>query len=556
MCIFFGVQGPERLLYAHLSTAADANAHHLQRVESGPRTPFTDRRSEGVDWGRNNWRFVRLEVDAENRRVRVLFDGEEVLASDALPWVEGHVGFGSFDDEGRVDDVRIWAESAALKPADMGEASSRIAGGDVAGELVMLDDDGGWCWFQDERVIVHDGMLLVGSVSRGVRDHDRRGDINVIVHELRSGATRRVMLFNGSRTDDHNAPALLALPDGRVLAVFTRHGLDSVVRYRATRRPGDLDDWHPQRVHDADLEEGGGVTYSNVYRLARENDGRGRIYDFYRGTGWDPNVLVSDDDGGSWRQLGRLLEGPGRPYVRYASDHEESIHFVCTEQHPRDADNSIYHGVVRGGRVERSDGEPVGRLGARPVEVTQLTRVFAGDADHVAWCSDIQLDTAGRPVVVYSVQRDGAGLPVGQGGEDLRYRYARWDGSRWHDHAVAFAGQRLYSGEDDYAGLICLDPTDTSTVYLSSNAHPVTGEPLISEADGERHHEIYRGRTGDGGRTWTFMPVTRNSIVDNLRPMMPEGTTEPILLWLRGRYESYSNYDQAVVMIRAAAISE
>ena len=44
----------------------------------------------------------------------------------------------------------------------------------------ILDDDGGWCWFQDERCIEKNGMLYVGTVSSGYKDARRKGDINVI----------------------------------------------------------------------------------------------------------------------------------------------------------------------------------------------------------------------------------------------------------------------------------------------------------------------------------------------------------------------------------------
>ncbi len=33
---------------------------------------------------------------------------------------------------------------------------------------------------------------------------------------------------------------------------------------------------------------------------------KGRIYNFYRGQNFDPNVLISDDDGDSWRYAGQL----------------------------------------------------------------------------------------------------------------------------------------------------------------------------------------------------------------------------------------------------------
>jgi len=175
--------------------------------------------------------------------------------------------------------------------------------------------------------------------------------------------------------------------------------------------------------------------------------------------------------------------------------------------------------------------------------------IFPGDPQHVAWSVDVVLDQAQRVVTTYSVQVDSAGLPVGQGGDDIRYRSACLENGTWSDHALAYAGTRLYSGEDDYSGLVAIDPADSSVVYLSTNADPATGTPLTSAGDGRRHYEIFRGVTGDGGATWTFTPVTRDSTVDNLRPILPPPGDggQRALLWLRGTYTAYTNYQQQVV---------
>jgi BNR repeat-containing family member len=245
--------------------------------------------------------------------------------------------------------------------------------------------------------------------------------------------------------------------------------------------------------------------------------------------------------------MGGTLE---RPYVRYTSNGVDTIHLVYTEAHPRNYDTSLYHIFYRGGSLYGSDGTRIGALTAG-LTATQGTRIFQADPDHVAWGNDVVLDAGGQPVVTYSVQVGSAGLPVGQGGDDIRYRYARWDGAAWRDFALAYAGSRLYSGEDDYSGLATLDPWDVSVVYISTNADPVTGAPLISTADQLRHYELFRGVTADQGATWTFTPITHDSTVDNLRPLCPSGGDgqRGVLLWLRGQYRAYTDYQQQVVAL-------
>jgi hypothetical protein len=417
----------------------------------------------------------------------------------------------------------------------------------VAGSLIQLSDNGAWSWFMDERAIVHEGKLVVGSV-RAVGDfkNDRDadwGNVEVSVYDLASGAPRRTVLHRHYEQDDHDNPAFLPLEDGRLLAVYTKHGMERRIYFRFSE-PHDPLTWGPAFEfetpgREATARRGDNVTYSNLFRLPS-----GRILNFFRGFELDPNYMYSDDSGRSWRYGGRLLRGRDgySPYLKYAYDGRGTIHFVVTEDHPRNYDNSIYHGVVRDGAVYHSDGTRRGKLSddtSVDIAAWDLTRVFPGDPDNVGWVIDLELDAAQRPHVVFSVQKDGRGLPRGQGGMDHRFHYGRWDGSAWQVREIAYAGRRLYPGEDDYTGLAAVDPQNPYVVYISTDAHPTTGAPLVSRADGQRHRELYRGETRDSGVTWTWEPITANSAADNLRPIVPKwADPRTALVWMRGTYLS------------------
>ena len=98
------------------------------------------------------------------------------------------------------------------------------------------------------------------------------------------------------------------------------------------------------------------------------------------------------------------------------------------------------------------------------------------------------------------------------------------------------------------SGLIVIDPDDTNIVYLSTDADPTTGKPLISRADGQRHYEIYRGVTRDRGATFEWTALTRDSNADNIRPLVPKWDKKhTALLWLRGTMKTYTDYDLEVV---------
>jgi hypothetical protein len=343
--------------------------------------------------------------------------------------------------------------------------------------------------------------------------------------------------------DDHDGPALLPLPDGRLLAMYTKHGMERRIYYRFSK-PHDPLVWsEPYQFEtpgtDAAARRGDNVTYSNLFRLPS-----GRLLNFFRGVRHDPNYMYSDDGGRSWRYGGHILRGRGgySPYLKYAFDGRGTIYFVVTDDHPRNFDNSIYAGFVRDGNIHLSDGTKRAKLSdSTGVDLSawDMTQVFRGDSDNVGWVIDLELDAQQRPYVVFSVQKDGRGLPRGQGGFDHRFHYGRWDGSAWRVHEIAYAGTRLYPGEDDYTGLAALDPDDPDVVYISTDADPVTGAPLVSGADGRRHRELYRGVTRDAGATWKWEPLTANSTADNLRPIVPKwADPRTALVWMRGAYRN------------------
>ena len=290
---------------------------------------------------------------------------------------------------------------------------------------------------------------------------------------------------------------------------------------------------------DSPAFKGDNVTYSNLFQLKS-----GRIVNFYRGFGFDPNYMYSDDSGRTWQLGGRLFYGRTGygPYAKYAFDGDDTIHFVATEDHPRNFDNSLYHGFIHDGQVYRSDGSRCNSLSEgtdTDVAAWDLTRIFQGDADNVAWMTDLELDSQKRPCVVFTVQKDGRGLPPNQGGFDHRFYYARWDGDAWQTHEIAYAGTRLYAGEDDYTGLAAIDPQNTNIVYISTDADPRSGQPVISQTDGKQHHELFRGETSDGGAAWQWTAITANSSLDNLRPIVPKwNDPRTAIVWMARRLSS------------------
>jgi hypothetical protein len=413
----------------------------------------------------------------------------------------------------------------------------------------VVNDNGAWSWFEDERAVIDAAncTLLVSSVANGsgTGGIHRHGSVEIVAYDLRSGSARRSTLSANFEADDHDSAALYVRPDGRYVAMFSRHNTDTMSRWRISTEPGDPPAWSSLGTFD----NGAGTTYSNLYAIPAENGGKGRLYDFTRTVDWDPHFLVSDDHGSTWSRGGRLLTGPGRPYVRYATNSTDSIHLITTEQHPRDFANSIYHGVIRHGQLLRSDGTVADADLYDDVAVAPdaLTQVFAADTDERAWTIDIDVDAADNPYAVFSVRSTALTTPAKRTSQH-HYFYGRFDGTRWYVHPLADAGRALYPNQGDYTGLVALHPNDPTRLFISTDTHPVTGQPLTSRRDHRRHRELFEGNTPDGGATWTWTALTADSTFDNIRPIVPRwDSTSTMLLWLRGTYRTYTDYDLDVV---------
>jgi hypothetical protein len=117
MCLFFGFQSPTNFYYTHIATAADPNAHNVFIVNNAPRKNFAKETTKGVNWGLGVWHKVRLERHMASGTIKVYFDDltKPIMTAEDKTFGAGQIGFGSFDDTGMVDNIRIWSPSVDTK---------------------------------------------------------------------------------------------------------------------------------------------------------------------------------------------------------------------------------------------------------------------------------------------------------------------------------------------------------------------------------------------------------------------------------------------------------
>jgi hypothetical protein len=120
MVAVFAVTDPSHFYYAHIATKADPHAHQLFIVNDAPRVAITAEGTPGFDWGKNAWQKLRIVHDAATGHIAVYMNDmtKPLLTATDKNFDMGWMGFGSFDDTGRVDNIRIYAPASTDKQAD------------------------------------------------------------------------------------------------------------------------------------------------------------------------------------------------------------------------------------------------------------------------------------------------------------------------------------------------------------------------------------------------------------------------------------------------------
>ncbi len=505
-----------------------------------------------------------------NQRLALIADGKRVRflnINDKLCDADGKLRTGVMNNDRlhpALAGYQIWADSLKpmltelLGPPDKVDNSPPPTGDPKAARprLITFNDNGAWCWFQDPRVVYDatSDTLLVSSVasSEGKGGAARGGDVDLTSYRLKDAGKSRFVLHHALMPqDDHNAAAVIIRPDGKYLAMYSRHNQDSSSYWRVSVRPHDASEWEPEQTFDwaPFLKTANHVTYHNLFYLSAEN----RTYDFSRAVNTDPTILTSADFGGSWAYGGKLLTNSRRGYVngytKYASNGVDRIDFVTTDHHPRDFNNSIYHGYLKAGKLFRADGKVVDEkvLDDDGHPQTELSTVFAAgsvlksDALTHAWTVCLRRDSNNRLVALLTARANDN--PENTNFNDHRLIYAAFDGSAWHVHETAKLGACLWPAEQDYTGIGDIDPAHPNTIYVSTPIDPRNGNSL-------KVHEIFKGVTPDAGDTWNWTPVTIDSPADNLRPVICSwGQNATAILWFRGTMGRSQHYDSAIVGI-------
>jgi hypothetical protein len=451
----------------------------------------------------------------------------------------------------------------------------------AAGNMIMLNDNGGWCWYQDEKIAydpcVGNVLMSTASASYGFGGVGgaRNSVVDATTFNIATGKRTRITMRSGGG-DDHHMGAFWIRPDGRYLHLYCPHYTIYTTYYRLATNPHDGNNWGSEQSYNwmtipgspgVDEPNFTNSSYTNIVYLPSEGTkGKGRLYNIHRIFARTPCIAYSDNwgendaNGTTWKYMGRLNDQAGGPtysnfYHKFVGNGVDRIDFIGVENHPRDNNNSVYHGYIKDGNSYNSYGDFIDTINGQDAPSVQaFTRIFAAatpavDTWHTGWTNEIQLDKNGYPVCLYQT-RYGITPWGSQGGSwgiigaaDHRFWYGRFDGTSWTSWELCKLGVGLHNPEQDYTGMGCIHPNDANIVYVATNFDPVTDVNV-----GRR--EIFKGVTPDNGEHWNWTQLTFDSTEENTRPAIPLwDANNTVVVWTRGTWvqTQYEQYDLVVV---------
>jgi hypothetical protein len=404
---------------------------------------------------------------------------------------------------------------------------------------------GGWCWFQSPRAVIGpNDRLWYGSSVGGYGA--RAGDVEVTAVDLGSGRVAERQVLGRTRVDDHSSPSVLMVGGDRPQVAWSTHARSNWIEIGTAG--GAL-----QRITrpESMVSPGRGVSYASAHLVGGEH------WMLYRGEQFSWNLLTSPD-GRKWTARGLVVGPPPgghRPYVVAYSDGTR-LHLLATEGNPTEYRGTgvRYATIDADLTIRHNDGRYLGVVG-RPSGIASWSQLYAGRigsaeaTDTDAWIADLAVIDY-RPTAILSVRDPWPSTGHRVGKYRHRYLWARQRNSgEWTVEHLAWAGSELYAGQPDYTGLGALDASNPQRVVISTDVHPVTGVPLRSSADGRVHRELWEGyRPREGA--WTWQALTANSAVDNLRPVIAAGHGQKALLWMRGTYRHWTDFDTSIALRR------
>lgn len=114
ICIFIGVRDSLKYYYVSLSSNTYVNMHDIFIVNNAPQASIATNINEEVKWDNKKWNKAIIKRDILTRTITVYINdiSNPLIEAKDYTIVMGYIGFGTFKDPGKIDNIKIYAPTA------------------------------------------------------------------------------------------------------------------------------------------------------------------------------------------------------------------------------------------------------------------------------------------------------------------------------------------------------------------------------------------------------------------------------------------------------------
>lgn len=300
--------------------------------------------------------------------------------------------------------------------------------------------------------------------------------------------------------DDHNNPALVALPDGHLVYVGSAHTTNMPQITGKTATPLDAMSVDARQFQPPGIT---GTTYANVFRL--EGEAGAPIYLCGRVGGNDATYQVylarTYDLGVTWETVGYLIGTIGqRPYINMCKSSPTRLDFFLTYRHPERTNPGLAHFSYEGGAFRNSLGRPIGHVSTLPLDLSKATRVFDGTLEPAnSWNQHI--DRIGNRICFVGTVNDFTRIMgAGFSGYYIRGVYDLDNPGAWLVEHICHAGPGSSASPWYFPGA-CVDLEDEDVCYASVKVYGLAQQIVefhrVSQGKWQAVRQITNGPAGN-----------------------------------------------------------
>lgn len=377
--------------------------------------------------------------------------------------------------------------------------------------------NGIWSWWIYPLAQYRNGKTFFGHT-------DDTGTVSINSYSHIDGSLEKTSLIS-EEVDDHNAPCILFLRDGRPVVFYSRHNKDNYLRYRVGTKENSITDLGAEQT----IELPGRVTYAQGHV-----DTSGRIHIFTRVGSYSWHYLRLDREATTIERNRQLFSfGSGNQgYIKikhsdkaFTTEVIPGIIRIALSGHPTIGnfhDIKYCYMILETGEINLPGDVTVGNAWTGdnlPLNVSSLQDVYTASGSKKARLFDIGSDSLEVVFAEFTDNNDGD------------YKYASWQGNGFSIKPIIKAGMPIGGGE--------------SRQYFGGGYIPnsKSGEILLSrEEDGAWY--IEKWITNNSGTDWQVQLIDKSIHEKLFRPVSPLNASDDIF-YMKGEYSEVNFTDYA-----------